>query len=198
MRRAIVVGCGNPLRGDDGVGIAAVRLLRERLRQQDESARQPDWRLELVEADGPGLALLDLLVGAAVALIVDAIATGAPPGTIHRLDGAALAAANGQQRLSSHHAGLATALALGRALFPEQWPSIVAIWGIEPASVRLGDPLSPPVAAALAKLVAHLHEELGSTSTIKIANEQGTTLRSAVRSSPGSRSSTPRRRVPSR
>lgn len=167
MRRAIVVGCGNVLRGDDGVGIAAVRLLRQRLCREDQAVRWPGWQLVVVEVGGPGVELLDLLAGAEVALIVDAIAAGAPPGTIHRLAGGALAAGGEQQHLSSHAGGLATALALGRALFPEQWPGMVAVLGVEPATVRLGDALSPPVAAALPALIARLHGELEATLTNK-------------------------------
>lgn len=127
--------------------------------------------LDLVEAGGPGLALLDLFAGAEVALIIDAIVAGALPGTIHRCDGAVMAsaAAHGQRHsgaLSAHDCDLATVLALGRALFPEQWPGTVAIWGIEPASVRLGEGLSAPVAAALPALVARIHGELEASLTI--------------------------------
>jgi hydrogenase maturation protease len=177
--RATVIGCGNTLRGDDGAGITAIRLLREQL----GAARLGLAGLELVESGCPGPGIIDLLRDCHVALIVDTIVGGASPGTIHHCDSDELGAA-GHQRLrlatfSSHYAGLASAIAIGRVLFPDQLPPSVSIWGIEPESVRFGEGLSAPVAAALPALVSCVRHDLSTRIKLLVAGQRKTPLRLA-------------------
>ncbi len=164
-----IVGCGNPLRRDDGAGIAAVRLLRQEVSRGNRRARWPNLRLEIIEVDCPGLALLDLLEGSGAALIVDAVATGDRPGTLHRFEGwefvrTLISARYGSSRhvafLTSHDLGLASVLSLGYALYPERLPGAVVIWGVEPEAVRFGEGLSLQVARAVPTLVASICEDL--------------------------------------
>ena len=69
-----VIGIGNPLAGDDGVGIEAVSLLQKALR---------DERVHCLTSERGGLDLLDLLAGYDEVIIVDAAKTGThPPGTV--------------------------------------------------------------------------------------------------------------------
>ena len=106
MARAVVIGIGNPDRGDDGAGREAVRRL---------CGRVPPG-VELRAMDGEPAALLDALWGAGAAWLVDACASGAPPGTVHRLDAAAGPLPREGFALSSHGLGLAEAVELARAL----------------------------------------------------------------------------------
>ncbi|MGA9754954.1 MAG: hydrogenase maturation protease [Desulfobaccales bacterium] len=72
-RRCLLLALGNDILKDDGVGLATARLLRDEFQKS----------VDIVEAPGAGLALLELLEGYDRALLLDAIFTGyAPPGTV--------------------------------------------------------------------------------------------------------------------
>lgn len=146
----LVIGCGNLLREDDGVGIRAVRLLKER--------RLPAG-VRVIEAGCPGLGLLDLLEGADRAVIVDAVVSGAPPGTLYRFGPGALPDRDWLP-LSLHGVNLVDALALGRIASPDRLPGSITIFGVEIARRGMGEGLSPEVEAALPALVEMILREL--------------------------------------
>ena len=77
MMKTLVIGLGNPLVTDDSVGLRVAAELKTRL------AGRPD--VEVDEDYWGGLRLMERLVGCDRAIVIDAIHTGAPPGTIHRL-----------------------------------------------------------------------------------------------------------------
>ena len=145
----LVLGLGNLLCEDDGVGVAAVhRLMRDYA--MDEG--------ELVEDGGTlGLALLPLIERADRAILVDAIAGDGPPGSPVRLEGDEVAPAV-YERLSPHQIGVADLLAgaslLGRA------PAQLVVVGVVPASIGLGLGCTPAVAAAIPDLVQRVVAEL--------------------------------------
>ena len=149
--RRIVIGIGNPDRGDDGAGRAVVQRLRGRL---------PD-DVVLVEQGGETTALLASIEGAGAAFLVDACVSGAAPGTIRRLDAAATALPPGLG-LSSHGLGLAEAVELARLL--GRLPPRCIVYAIEGGSFALGAPLSPPVAQAVAEVAARLAAEIAGRS----------------------------------
>lgn len=131
----IVIGVGNPWRRDDGAGPAVARAVGG------------------VGTDDP-IALLDLWAGAAHAVIVDAAATGAPPGTVRRYAAAAGAASPG----STHAFGVADAIDLARALggLPER----LDVYAVEGADFSLGYGLTPAVARAVDELAYRLRERV--------------------------------------
>lgn len=101
--KTLVLGLGNPVLTDDSIGLKVVAQLRPLL--------SPRPGLEVDEDYWGGLRLMERLVGYDRAILVDAICTGAPPGTIHRLFVDSIPT---QHSASAHDANLATALALGR------------------------------------------------------------------------------------
>jgi len=104
--RVVVVGLGNPILSDDGVGISAARLLAERL------AGTP---VTVAESSLGGMRFLDLLAGYERAVIVDAIQwRKGPPGTVYRLG--VEEAVPTVRAVSFHDISLGTALALGERL----------------------------------------------------------------------------------
>jgi hydrogenase maturation protease len=140
----IIIGLGNPILSDDGVGIQVARRLREML------AGRPE--IEVVEAHAGGLRLLDLLAGHQRAIIIDAMETGCPPGTIRKFSASDLQETRNVS--SSHDTSLANALETGRALGMDV-PRQVIIFGIEAAVVDVfSEALSQPVAAAVPEAVA--------------------------------------------
>jgi hydrogenase maturation protease len=141
--RLRVIGLGNALRGDDAVGLVVAQRVRELLPGADvlELSGEP---AELLEALGDGVERV---------VLIDAVTSGAPPGTVHRLD-ASEAALVVEANTTTHGLGLAETIELGRAL--ERLPSRLLVLGVEGRSFELGAPLSPDVARAAESLVVEL------------------------------------------
>jgi hydrogenase maturation protease len=152
MSNAIrIIGVGNPLMGDDGIGIAAVERL--------EDMTLPDG-VEVIDGGTGGLTLLQLMDGARAVLLIDAVEMDRPPGSVARftLDDILPAAAE-PVRLSLHETGLPEVFALGREM--AMLPPLV-LFGVQPAVVerRLG--LSPSAESALDEVVHLVFAELRS------------------------------------
>jgi len=148
-RRCLVLGLGNPLRGDDGVGPRVVaELLRRGL---------PDG-VAAVDGGTGGLDLLHLLEGWEHAIIVDAAELGRKPGEFLRFTPEEAHLVGSLVSLSSHTAGLADALALARAL-GQTLPDIV-IYGVQPERMDWQEGLSPAVEGALPEVVAAVVQDV--------------------------------------
>ena len=105
-RRLRIIGLGNALRGDDAVGLVVARRVRELLPGAD-----------VLELSGEPAELLDALGdGVEHVVLVDAVTSGAPPGTVHRLDASEAALAVDASSALTHGLGLAETIELGRAL----------------------------------------------------------------------------------
>jgi hydrogenase maturation protease len=144
----LVLGLGNVLLRDDGVGAAAVARLIDQYELPDS--------VSVLDGGTLGLSLLPYLEDAASVLLVDAVTADAPPGTLVRLErdevGPAVAT-----RLSPHQIGVADLL--DGAQWRGRYPSRVLLLGIVPESLDLEVGLSPSVAAALPALVECVVEE---------------------------------------
>jgi len=148
----LVLGVGQSMRGDDGAGLAAVQYW---LSAYPDTIASGKVRVELAEL--PGLSLLDLLEGCQAALIVDAVRSGAAPGTLHLLEESQLAAFLPESG-SAHAWGIAETLALGRRLQPERLPHTLLLLGIEAGPLELGTGLSPEVVDALPTAAQKIQE----------------------------------------
>ncbi|MCL4425566.1 MAG: hydrogenase maturation protease [Firmicutes bacterium] len=152
MAKTMVIGCGNPLRGDDGVGRAVIQALG--------GVSLPE-EVRLVEAGTPGLALLDILRQADRIIIVDAVAGEGRPGTVFRLRAEDLEKPP-PGSCSLHDLGIAEVLALGRLAEPEALPGELVFVGIQAACLEPGrEGLSQEVAAAVPRAVQAVLEEIG-------------------------------------
>jgi hydrogenase maturation protease len=136
----VVIGVGNALRGDDAVGIEVASRLRG------------------VACDEEPSRLIEAWEGADAAILVDTVVSGAKPGTIHRFDASEGPIPARELRSSTHAIGLAETIELARAL--GRLPKRVVVYGIEGASFEAGAPLSPEVAAAGARVVEIIEEEI--------------------------------------
>ncbi len=145
----VVVGLGNEIVCDDGVGILAARRLKHLLAARGDT--------EVVALPWAGFALLDVLAGRRRAAIIDCLVTGRhAPGTIVRLNEYDF---SGSVRLVSFHdVNFPTVLALGRKL-GFALPEDIAVWAVEGGVVNeFGEGLSAPVAGALDRVVAEVLE----------------------------------------
>lgn len=150
----IIIGIGQSLRGDDGAGLAAVQLWQ---RLYASSANHDSVRVELAEL--PGLGLLDMLLGADAAILVDAVCSGEKPGKLHLIREGDLAAFETGSN-SAHGLGVAETLAIGRRLYPEEMPDPVVIIGIEAGEMGVGGMLSPEVCQALPQAAGWVEQQL--------------------------------------
>jgi hydrogenase maturation protease len=148
--RRVVIGIGNPDRGDDGVGRHAARML-ERIVPAD---------VRVVEQDGGAAALIETLRDADCAFMIDAVVSGAPVGTVLRLDCGAEIAIPAKGGASSHGLGLSEAIALARVL--GSLPEHCVIYGVEAARFTPGTGLSPEVADGMCDVVRRIVQELYS------------------------------------
>jgi hydrogenase maturation protease len=139
----LVLGLGNVLLGDDGLGAAAIARLER------------DYRIPSgvrVEDGGTlGLALLDLLTSAKHVILVDAVRTDSPAGTLVRLTGADVIDAV-RDRLSPHQVGVADLLDAARLI--GRYPASVTLLGLVPDTIDLAVVRSAAVEGALETLVA--------------------------------------------
>jgi hydrogenase maturation protease len=137
-----VIGVGNAYRGDDAAGLVVARQLRDR-------------GVEAVEQEGEPVALVELFCGHSAVVLVDAVHSGAPPGTVHRVDASERSLPQELRGSTSTHAlGLGDAIELARAL--ERLPERVLVYGVEGARFDAGAELSGAVQASVARLVEEL------------------------------------------
>jgi hydrogenase maturation protease len=139
----LVIGVGNEWRSDDAAGLVVARRLRE-----------PCPAARVIEREGEPLDLIDEWSGADDAIVVDAVRSGAEPGTIHRLDAAEQRLPAELFRGSTHAFSVAEAVELGRAL--GRLPSRLLVLGIEGEDFTAGAGLSPAVERAVDGLVGEL------------------------------------------
>ena len=144
-----IIGVGSPF-GDDRLGWVAV----ETLQGSAALAALGGGSLSFSILDRPGTLLLAHWHDADNVLVVDAVRSGAPPGTCHRLEPGELSAF---ESISSHGFGLASALELARAL--NDLPPHLVIYGIEIDPSGAGCSLSEPVRRSLPWLIQEIERE---------------------------------------
>lgn len=145
----LIVGIGNPMRRDDGVGPAMI----ERLRIDSDLPST----VELLALDGEPTRLIGAWEGRRRVVVIDATRNGGEPGTIYRIDPLTVGLQLGRPNRSSHGAGLGVAIELAGAL--GRLPEELVVIGVEPAELCAGPDLSPTVERALPDLVDHVKEE---------------------------------------
>ena len=147
MTRTVVIGIGNRLRGDDAAGVAVAELLRSRV---------PDG-VEVVSCDEEPSRLMEAWGDAETVVLVDTVASGAPPGTLHRFEAGDAPVPARAFRSSTHAIGVAETIELARAL--GRLPVSTILYGVEGARYDSGSGLSEPVQAAISPLAEAVARE---------------------------------------
>jgi hydrogenase maturation protease len=148
-RPILVLGLGNPLQGDDGVGCRVIEALE---------GRELPPGVEVMDAGTPGVGLINLLEGRQRAIIVDAAEMGRQPGEVVRFRPEDVTLTGSTERFSLHRTAVADALALAHALnlpLPE-----IIVFGVQPGYVGWRDELSPEVAVVIPGLTDAILEEV--------------------------------------
>lgn len=144
----LVIGIGNPDRGDDAAGVAVARRVRETASRR---------HVTVAELIGDQLALLDVWAGAKKVYVIDAVYSGGVPGTVYSFDARHPLDAK-FRHCGSHTFSLAGVIELARSL--DRLPARLIGYGIEGAAFELGAGLSPAAEAAVAAVTSRLLEEL--------------------------------------
>jgi hydrogenase maturation protease len=135
----VVIGVGNPTRGDDAAGIEVAKRMRNTKAYQQSSGSYQ---------------MMELWDGADEVIVVDAARSGAPPGTIHRIDPAKQTLHEGMLATSTHSVGVASTIEMARVL--GRLPDRMTVYGIEVSDFNQGVGLSPEVEMAVDLVVGEI------------------------------------------
>jgi len=150
MPETLVLGLGNILMSDEGVGVRVVEHLLERYDFPEE--------VRVMDGGTLGLNLLPNVDDAVRLLVVDAVQARRPPGSLVRLTGDEVPIFLDTSKISPHQESIQDILALAalRGTLPQE----VILWGVQVGSMEVSLELTPPVAAQVPVLVEKVLEQL--------------------------------------
>jgi hydrogenase maturation protease len=146
----IVLGLGNPLMGDEGIGVKVIEML------QSASGDFPG--ADFVDAGTGGMNLLHLLAGRKKAIIIDCAIMGEEPGTIKRFTPEEVRTVKKLAHLSLHEVDILKVIELARQL--EECPDQITFFGIEPESIEQRMSLSSTLTQRLTEYVEVIKNDL--------------------------------------
>lgn len=152
--KTLVLGIGNSILGDDGIGVCVAQELAAQIRNENVDVRD-------VSVDG--LNLLEIIVGYDKLVVVDAIMTeGGDVGEIYRLKPERIGET--YSAISPHHFNLATTLEIGKKLFPNEMPEEVVVYAVKAENVTsVTEKMTKKMSEALPEVVRLIIEELNHT-----------------------------------
>jgi hydrogenase maturation protease len=146
----IVIGLGNPLLSDEGIGVHLVRKLSE---NQDKFPS-----VDSIDAGTGGMNVLHLIANRKKAVIIDCVKMGKKPGTIKRFEPADVQTTKKMMHFSLHEADILRIIELSRQL--GECPNQIVIFGIEPESLELGQKPSKTLSDGIDAYLADICKEL--------------------------------------
>jgi hydrogenase maturation protease len=151
VTRTVILGVGNLLLSDEGVGIHAAQRLME-----DEELRE--LGVEVLDGGTLGLDLLPIIESCDRLFIVDCVKGGEEPGTVYRFEPEDIKDVVDGIKMSIHDFNLVDVLNLAKAL-GKPLPKIT-IYGVEPESLSWSLELTPRVEQALVRVIEELKKEV--------------------------------------
>ncbi|MCF7808760.1 MAG: HyaD/HybD family hydrogenase maturation endopeptidase [Candidatus Marinimicrobia bacterium] len=145
----VVLGLGNLLMQDEGVGIHALRALQENYRFEPE--------IELVDGGTSGLDLLPFFRPESHMIMLDAMTFDQPPGSVGRVENEDILARL-NTKTSVHHLGLSDLLAMAK--LTDAIPKEIILFGVQPESLDLKVELSKTVEKSIPKLLEYAMQQL--------------------------------------
>jgi hydrogenase maturation protease len=154
-----VVGCGNPIRQDDGVGSEVIGRLRQ---------GSTDPRVKLLDAGTDGVSVMFAARGCSTLIVVDAARVGIEHGAIYEVPGSELEREY-RPTMNLHDFRWNDALHAGRRMYGKDFPGDVTVLLVEAADLGFGVGLSTPVAGAVPKVVNRIEALIAA----RLAEESG-------------------------
>ena len=157
--KILVLGIGNTLLADEGVGIVAMRELEAQFGARAD--------MEFLDGGTLSFTLAVPISECTALLVIDAAELGAAPGTVRGFEGADMDRFLGANRKSSvHEVGLLDLMSISR--LAGHWPEQRALIGVQPAVVDWGESLTPQVAAALPEVKAAALDIIGRFAQVRV------------------------------
>jgi hydrogenase maturation protease len=147
MTGTLVLGLGNTLLGDDGIGVRVI----ERLQGEDIGA-------EIMNGATLGLSLLETLKSRPKIVVVDAVDMGKAPGSVVRFSVRELLTMAESRSFSLHEIGLFEVLKIGQSL-NEDFGNVI-IFGVQPKELHAIEQLSPEVEGKITEVVEMIKKEV--------------------------------------
>ena len=151
----LIIGIGNPYRGDDAVG----------LRVAQDIKKEALVHVTVSEESGDGVTLMESWKNADTVILIDAVHSGTQPGTIHRFDVHTQTIPTKFFHYSTHAFGVAEAIELARAL--KQLPKNLIVYGIEGKCFEAGIGLSLEVEKSAQEVVKRVKQDIHTCSPRK-------------------------------
>ncbi len=148
--QVLIIGVGNEFRGDDAVGLLVARRAQSRLP-----------RAAVLEASGEGAALMQTWAGRENVILIDAVYSGGPAGTVYRFAAATEKIPTKFFHYSTHAFSVAEAIEMARAL--GQLPPRLMLYGIEGGNFEAGARLSPEVERAAGEVLERVLQDARAT-----------------------------------
>jgi len=148
-KKTLIIGLGNILKGDDGIGVRVAEIL---------SQRELPAGVAVEEVGTPGIDLMNRFEGWQKVILVDAVQMGAKPGTWRRFSPQDVRLIANGNVLSLHEPDLASVLELAQAL--NMLPDEIVIYGVEPQDLTFMAPLSSPVEAIINVIAEQILSEI--------------------------------------
>ena len=146
---ALILGVGNILLGDEGIGIRVVEELENRFSFPEE--------VMLLDGGTAGIELLRYIEGRDLLILIDAMRAGLAPGTVFKVEGEDVPK-RFMTKISPHQIGLSDLLAAG--ILSDMIPKQLVLFGVEPECLETGITISAVVEASLEKIIGAILEEL--------------------------------------
>jgi hydrogenase maturation protease len=146
----LVIGLGNPLMSDEGIGVHLIRKLSE---QQEKFPS-----VEFIDAGTGGMNLLHLIANRKKAVIIDCVKMGKKPGTFKCFEPADVQTIKKMTHFSLHEADILRIIDLSKQL--GECPEKIVIFGIQPESLELGQKLTKTLSGQIDAYLVEIHKEL--------------------------------------
>ena len=148
--KTVIIGVGNLLRKDDGIGPAVIEtLMGSRVRKNDKQDE-----ITLLDGGTDGLALLDIIKQYQKAIIIDAVDMGQAPGTVRAFTPQEAKINIKSDALTTHSFGLAELLSLCEQL---EIKTKIQIIGIQPQDISFGEGLSPIIEQQIPAIIRRIY-----------------------------------------
>lgn len=148
QKKTVVLGVGNLLLSDEGVGVHVVNTLMD-------MALPPE--VEVIDGAVSGLGLMNVVMGADRLIVIDAVKGGGPPGSIYRFGAEELTTYPQAHKMSVHEIGVLEVIRLSGLIGHTPKTTVI---GVEPKSLEIGMELSPEIQAKIPRIIELIVDEV--------------------------------------
>lgn len=156
LKPTIVIGLGNPLMADEGIGTTLV----DELSKLAAAGKLPSDTIDYLDGGCGGMYLLHSIAGRKKAILIDCAKMGTAPGTLRRFTPDDVNTVKQMTHLSLHEVDILRVIDLARML--GQCPDEIVIFGIEPVAIEPQMHLNAPLMARLPEYLAAISREISA------------------------------------